>query len=72
MFCFLVQEACVILVPWPGIQHVPPALEGELWTTGPQRRSLNSLNKQGTKKYQDLVKAHLRNWVFIGNLMNEC
>ena len=67
---FLVQEACVILVPWPRIKPVPPALEGELWTTGPQK-SLNSLNEQGTRKYQGLVKVHLRNWVFIGNL-NEC
>ena len=34
MFWFFSPEACVILVPRPGIQPTPPALEGEVLTTG--------------------------------------
>jgi len=28
------HEACGILVPWPGIELMPPALEGKILTTG--------------------------------------
>ena len=28
MFCFFGQEAYGILAPWPGIELMPPALEG--------------------------------------------
>ena len=31
--------ACGILVPWPGIEPVSPALEGGILTTGPTRKS---------------------------------
>ena len=31
------HEACGILVPWPGIEPTPPAIEGEVLTTGPPR-----------------------------------
>ena len=34
MFWFFGHEACWILTPWPGIQSVPPALEGKVLTTG--------------------------------------
>ena len=34
--CFL---ACGILVPWPGIEPVFPALQGRFLTTGPPRKS---------------------------------
>ena len=40
MFLFSGYEACGILAPWPGIKPVPPALEGEVLTTGPPRKSL--------------------------------
>ena len=39
MFWFLGHEACVILAPWPGIKPAPPALEGEVLTTGPPEKS---------------------------------
>ena len=35
MFWVFGQKACRILVPWPGIELAPPALEGEVLTTGP-------------------------------------
>ena len=36
-FCFGLSghQACEILAAWPGIELVPPALEGEVLTTGP-------------------------------------
>ena len=34
MFWFFGREACGTLVPWPGIKPAPPALEGEVLTTG--------------------------------------
>ena len=34
MFCFFDLEACGILASWPGIDPAPPALEGEVLTTG--------------------------------------
>ena len=34
--------ACGILVPWPGIKPVSPALEGRFLTTGPPGKSLPS------------------------------
>ena len=37
---FFGHEACGILAPWPGIEPVPPALESEVWTTGPPGKSL--------------------------------
>ena len=40
MFWFFGTEACRILVPRPGIEPVPPALEGKVLTTGPPGKSL--------------------------------
>ena len=34
MFWFFGREACGILAPQPGIELAPPALEGEVLTTG--------------------------------------
>ena len=34
LFCFG-HKPCGILAPWPGIKPTPPALEGEVSTTGP-------------------------------------
>ena len=33
------RKACGILAPWPGIESVPTALEGEVLTTGPPGKS---------------------------------
>ena len=40
MFWFFGHEACAILAPRPGIEPAPPALEGEVLTTGPPGKSL--------------------------------
>ena len=40
-FGSLSLEACVILAPRPGIEPAPPALEGEVITTGPPGKSLH-------------------------------
>ena len=39
MFWFFGCEACGILAPPPGIEPAPPALEGEVLTTGPPGKS---------------------------------
>ena len=33
------HEAWGIIAPWPGIEPVPPALEGKVLTTGPPGKS---------------------------------
>ena len=38
-FFFFGIEASGILVPWPGMEPATPALEGEVLTTGPSRKS---------------------------------
>ena len=44
-FCFIIwffgREACGIPTPRPGIEPAPPALEGEVLTTGPPGKSRN-------------------------------
>ena len=45
MFWFFGQEACGILAPPPGIEPTPPALEGEVLTTGPPGKSLALLSE---------------------------
>ena len=42
MFCLFGPKACGILAPWPGIEPTPPALEGEVLTTGPPGKPLIS------------------------------
>ena len=39
MFVFFGSEARGVLVPWPGIEPVYPALEGKVLTTGPPGKS---------------------------------
>ena len=39
MFCFFGHKACGISAPGPGIEQAPPALEGEVLTTGPPGKS---------------------------------
>ena len=38
-FGFSGHKVCGILPPWPGVDHIPPALEGEVLTTGPPGKS---------------------------------
>ena len=40
MSWFFGRETCEILVPWPGIEPTPLALEGEVLTTGLPGKSL--------------------------------
>ena len=40
---FFGYEAYWILAPWPRINPLPPALEGEDFTTGPPGKSLDPL-----------------------------
>ena len=39
MFWFFGPKACGILAPQPGMEPTPPALEGEVLTTGPPGKS---------------------------------
>ena len=43
VFGFFWPEACGILAPRPGIEPAPPALEGEVLTTGLPGKSLSHL-----------------------------
>ena len=43
MFWFFGPKARGILAPLPGIDPVPPALEGDVLTTGPPGKSLDYL-----------------------------
>ena len=43
MFWFFGQEACGILASQTGLEPALPALEGEMLTTGPPRKSLEAL-----------------------------
>ena len=42
VFCFFGHESCEILAPRPGIEHAPPAFEGEVLTTGLPGKPLDS------------------------------
>ena len=50
MFWFLGHQACGILIPWPGIEPIPPELEGKVLTTEPPRKSLCWLLNQDFKR----------------------
>ena len=54
VFRVFAHKACGILAPRPEIEPTPPALEGEVLTTGPPGKSLlvYFLNKQSTFKNQ--------------------
>ena len=39
MFRFFGHKACGILAPWPEVKPAPPALEGEVLTTGQSGKS---------------------------------
>ena len=46
MFLLFGFQACVVLVPQPGIKPTPSALEGEVLTTGPPGKSLICVLKE--------------------------
>ena len=47
MFWLFAPKACGILAPWPGTEPIPPALEGEAFTTGlPGKSQLYRFIKQ--------------------------
>ena len=55
--------ACGILAPRPGIEPVPPAMEGEVLTTGSPGMSLrDSLNSVVLYSFQ---KFHTHNFFFF-------
>ena len=55
MFWFFGPKACGILVPRPGIEQAPPALEGEVLTNGsPGKSPMTVLRKSGqTRNLRD-------------------
>ena len=55
MFWFFGQEACGILAPRPGIEPAPPALEGEVLTTGPPGKSLFLINLRGNSLFKIIM-----------------
>ena len=71
MFCFFGPEACGILAPWPGIEHSPPALEGEVLATGPPGMSLhypfNACKNCSNVPFlmPDIGNLFLFSWLFI-------
>ena len=51
VFWFFDPEACGILAPQPGIEPESPALQGEVLTTGPPRKSqFNTVYSECTPK----------------------
>lgn len=58
MFWFSGHEACRVLAPWPGAKNLqPPALEGEVFTTGPPGKFKlsffwNGVNNSIPKQFQ--------------------
>ena len=46
MFCFCGCKAYELLAPRPETESIPPALEGEVLTTGPPGKSHNPILKK--------------------------
>ena len=63
MLSFFGCGAYVILAPWPGIEPVPSALEGEILTPGPPERSLHYFLI--LKKY---TEENLVSWQYMHSL----
>ena len=60
-FCFfflITHEVCGILASLPGIEPVPPALEGKVSTTGPPEKSLEEHFTKETKSELEPNKTH--------------
>ena len=54
---YFVPELCGILVPRPGIESSPPALEGKVLTTGPPGKSLNQVSTAFPKALEHASKV---------------
>ena len=61
LFWSLGPEACGILVPWPGIRPAPLALEGQVPTTGPPRKSKNMSSWMASQS-QNIFTCILWSW----------
>ena len=48
MFWFFSHEACGILAPTPVVEPIPPAVKGEVLTTGPPGKSLHFITLKST------------------------
>ena len=57
--------ACGILVPWPGIKPVSPALEGRFLTAGPPGKNPRSIEIIQTETER---VTRFKNWTNISNL----
>ena len=65
IFCFFGHKSHGILVPQQGIEPTPPALEGEVLTTGPPGKSLFLIFGNGTTIFYLLslkTGNHLSDW----------
>ena len=68
MFSFFSRKACRILAPWPGIEPAPPALEGEVLTTGLPGKSLQFMLDSLFKKIGiNICSFHSIKWILFGN-----
>ena len=70
MFWFFGHEACGILVPRPGIEPTPPALESEVLTTGPPGKSRGYFLKRKRvlifwNVRHDLLQNNTKRWVLM-------
>ena len=68
MFSFFSHKACRILSPWPGIEPAPPALEGEVLTTGLPGKSLQFiLDSLFKKRGINICSFYSIKWILFGN-----
>ena len=73
MFWVFGQKACGILVPWPGIELTPHALEDEVLTTGPLGKLLlfhfkdeESVRLSGLLKDSQVMNGGAHIWTQLG------
>ena len=57
-FFLITHEVCGTLASLPGIEPVPPALEGKVSTTGPTEKSLEEHFTKETKSELEPNKTH--------------
>ena len=69
--CFVFgHKAYVILTPQPGIKPAPPALEGEVLTTGPPGKPPVYFLKE-IESCLDIPKEGVRAWVLIYSIVSD-
>ena len=59
VLCFLVlgHLVCGILAPWPGIEPAPPAVEGEVLTTGLPGKSIKGRKEARDRKREEIIES---------------